>query len=561
MKGQGMDGYGQREQQEGTTTSSGLKKGPWTAAEDAILVAYVKEHGEGNWNSVQKHSGLSRCGKSCRLRWANHLRPNLKKGAFTPEEERMIIDLHAKLGNKWARMAALMPGRTDNEIKNYWNTRIKRRMRAGLSLYPPDVALPSPNDYQQQGLGLDNQMSNGAAASRLNGLSNIQLIHQQQGTVCVNKGLCSRLKRERDGSQSGNAFSELNSFDQFSDESSISLQPSYFKVRRPCSNNGSNPGGHMQGFMFEPEPSATISVRHQAYHNQRPGPAGDHSGPKLELPSSQSVGSAGSADTPKSKISSPFSSLVLSNRLLSEAESYGSNNNNNNTENNNINNAGLLEALLQKAQSANYVDEVVEERKPEIVDQMLAPISDYISTLAAHVPTGLMENQWDDDHKDTTTASTLENCAFSSFTGESTKSNCDGNQWDSQSHAHMQGTEIKSEELVKSQPAAEYTDEEITTLLDFAKPDPVTLPEWYSSSPLNCAIYNATPCSVPDAINAVLHEDLDESLQTMSVSINHCLWELGNCCWNNMPGVCQLSDHSRNHNPTTQELNDSCPIY
>lgn len=67
---------------------------------------YVKKHGEGNWNAVQRNSGLMRCGKSCRLRWANHLRPHLKKGAFTPEEERIIIDLHAKLGNKWARMAA-----------------------------------------------------------------------------------------------------------------------------------------------------------------------------------------------------------------------------------------------------------------------------------------------------------------------------------------------------------------------------------------------------------------------------------------------------------------------
>lgn len=83
-----------------------LKKGPWTSAEDAILVDYVKKHGEGNWNAVQKHSGLSRCGKSCRLRWANHLRPNLKKGAFTADEEQMIAKLHAKMGNKWARMAA-----------------------------------------------------------------------------------------------------------------------------------------------------------------------------------------------------------------------------------------------------------------------------------------------------------------------------------------------------------------------------------------------------------------------------------------------------------------------
>lgn len=95
---------------EGNGGSSGggivLKKGPWTSAEDALLVEYVKKHGEGNWNAVQKHSGLSRCGKSCRLRWANHLRPNLKKGAFTADEERLIIELHAKMGNKWARMAA-----------------------------------------------------------------------------------------------------------------------------------------------------------------------------------------------------------------------------------------------------------------------------------------------------------------------------------------------------------------------------------------------------------------------------------------------------------------------
>ncbi|KAL0464231.1 UNVERIFIED_CONTAM: Transcription factor [Sesamum latifolium] len=83
-----------------------LKKGPWTTAEDEILIDYVKKHGEGNWNAVQKHTGLSRCGKSCRLRWANHLRPNLKKGAFTSEEEQLIIELHANMGNKWAQMAA-----------------------------------------------------------------------------------------------------------------------------------------------------------------------------------------------------------------------------------------------------------------------------------------------------------------------------------------------------------------------------------------------------------------------------------------------------------------------
>ncbi|KAH1128416.1 hypothetical protein GLYMA_06G312900v4 [Glycine max] len=131
-----------------------LKKGPWTAAEDALLVNYVQKHGEGNWNAVQNYSGLSRCGKSCRLRWANHLRPNLKKGAFTAEEERMIAELHAKMGNKWARMAAHLPGRTDNEIKNYWNTRMKRRRRAGLPLYPPEVLLQAFQERKHgQGTG------------------------------------------------------------------------------------------------------------------------------------------------------------------------------------------------------------------------------------------------------------------------------------------------------------------------------------------------------------------------------------------------------------------------
>ncbi|KAK4398035.1 Transcription factor [Sesamum angolense] len=128
-------------------SKNALKKGPWTTSEDMILVEYVKKHGEGNWNAVQRNSGLMRCGKSCRLRWANHLRPNLKKGAFSVEEEKLIVELHAKLGNKWARMAAQLPGRTDNEIKNYWNTRLKRRQRAGLPVYPEEVV---QQEKQQQ---------------------------------------------------------------------------------------------------------------------------------------------------------------------------------------------------------------------------------------------------------------------------------------------------------------------------------------------------------------------------------------------------------------------------
>ncbi|KAI5054668.1 hypothetical protein GOP47_0029813 [Adiantum capillus-veneris] len=119
-----------------------LKKGPWTAEEDAVLAAWVEKQGEGNWGRLQRLSGLARCGKSCRLRWTNHLRPFLKKGPLSPFEERLLLSLHRRLGNKWSRIAAQLPGRTDNELKNYWNTRAKRLKRAGLPLYPH----PSTNE-------------------------------------------------------------------------------------------------------------------------------------------------------------------------------------------------------------------------------------------------------------------------------------------------------------------------------------------------------------------------------------------------------------------------------
>ncbi|KAF7823145.1 transcription factor MYB101-like [Senna tora] len=86
----------------------GMRKGPWTSKEDAILIEYVKKDGEGNWNNVQYNSALAYCGKSCRLRWANHLRPNLRKGVFSSFEQSAIIYLHSKIGKKWARMASFV---------------------------------------------------------------------------------------------------------------------------------------------------------------------------------------------------------------------------------------------------------------------------------------------------------------------------------------------------------------------------------------------------------------------------------------------------------------------
>ncbi|XP_022152039.1 myb-related protein 306-like [Momordica charantia] len=121
----------------------GIKKGPWTPEEDIILVSYIQEHGPGNWRSVPTNTGLLRCSKSCRLRWTNYLRPGIKRGNFTPHEEGMIIHLQALLGNKWAAIASYLPQRTDNDIKNYWNTHLKKKLK---KLQSAAVDPPEPSE-------------------------------------------------------------------------------------------------------------------------------------------------------------------------------------------------------------------------------------------------------------------------------------------------------------------------------------------------------------------------------------------------------------------------------
>nr|XP_043613172.1 transcription factor MYB83-like [Erigeron canadensis] len=110
-----------------------MRKGLWSPEEDEKLMNYMITNGQGCWSDIARNAGLQRCGKSCRLRWINYLRPDLKRGAFSPQEEELIIHLHSLLGNRWSQIASRLPGRTDNEIKNFWNSTVKKRLKKSTS--------------------------------------------------------------------------------------------------------------------------------------------------------------------------------------------------------------------------------------------------------------------------------------------------------------------------------------------------------------------------------------------------------------------------------------------
>ncbi|XAR54504.1 hypothetical protein NMG60_11029655 [Bertholletia excelsa] len=517
-----------------------LKKGPWTSAEDAILVEYVKKHGEGNWNAVQKNSGLLRCGKSCRLRWANHLRPNLKKGAFTQEEERLIIELHAKMGNKWARMAAHLPGRTDNEIKNYWNTRIKRRQRAGLPLYPPEVCLQAYQEKQQNNNAsgdteqLDLLETNSyeipdvifeSLKTNHDVLPYVPEIPNIPTSTMLMKGFGSSQyygylppmvhssKRPRESTSSFSGYdscvrNETSQFDQTSVSSCDNVTQSFSLPipydPDPITNNAFNFGGNQGGH----------SLLNGNFSASKPL-AGSV---KLELPSLQytktDFSSWGSSSPPAflesvdAFIQSPPQSGALQSDCLSPQ------------------NSGLLDALLQEAKSLSTKNQFSDKSSNS---STITPVD-----MRNGSALDIYETKWE-EYGDS--SSPLGEAVPSLFSECTPVSGSSGLLDEKISSETFPGSDVKSESVEQNWILDGVKKD--GNQLDFSRPDALLGTCWIGPS---------VACSkgqdmMTDAITTALGDDLGHDYKQMSpgTPLNQG-WGLSSCAWNNMPAVCQMTD-------------------
>ncbi|CAL5189986.1 unnamed protein product [Lathyrus oleraceus] len=177
-----------------------INKGAWSKQEDQKLIDYIQVHGEGCWGSIPKAAGLYRCGKSCRLRWLNYLRPDIKRGIFDQDEEDLVIKLHALLGNRWALIAGRLPGRTDNEVKNYWNSHIRRKLiKMGID----------PNNHKlHKGLpSINPHVSNAGTSSICDEYMNKDIDNNSNNKLSFNKSFDAMRKIE---ASTNNSSSSLN---------------------------------------------------------------------------------------------------------------------------------------------------------------------------------------------------------------------------------------------------------------------------------------------------------------------------------------------------------------
>ncbi|KAK8629441.1 hypothetical protein V6N13_078282 [Hibiscus sabdariffa] len=519
-----QDGILRKDQTESLLIDDGncgvvLKKGPWTSAEDAILIDYVKKHGEGNWNAVQKHSGLFRCGKSCRLRWANHLRPNLKKGAFTREEEQLIVALHAKMGNKWARMAGYLPGRTDNELKNYWNTRIKRCQRAGLPLYPPEVFLQALQEshsinavnggdegphgiLQNNSYEIPDVIFDSLKASQ-NALPYVPELPDISTSSMLMKGLgsqyCSFLpptihcqKRLREAtaffpSYTGAVKNECPFFEQFQDDSSEKAARTFglsFPMETdPTTKNslqfGVFPGSHTlsNGNFSASEPALEVM--------------------KLELPSLQysetELGSWGTFSCPQPLLDS-VDAFIQSPPSTSRQESDSLS----------PHNSGLLDAVLQESKTLKSAKNHASDKSSNSAtpEEPLSPLG----------------------HSATSHSS---ECISAS-----------GSSLDVQPP-----TETFTKSHVKPPPA----DHVLTAVIE--NEAPIQLDSWCDTLLASNWLeqdygYHKDQAVMTGSMATLLGDDVSSEYRNMAAgtSISNQAWGLGSCAWNNMPAVCQMPE-------------------
>ncbi|CAK9158003.1 unnamed protein product [Ilex paraguariensis] len=473
-----------------------LKKGPWTAVEDAILMEYVKKHGEGNWNSVQRNSGLIRCGKSCRLRWANHLRPNLKKGTFSAEEERLIVELHAKLGNKWARMAAQLPGRTDNEIKNYWNTRVKRRQRAGLPIYPADIQpkhhqLHHHHDQQRQTNHRQQQhqrQPNSSSSSLSSLLSSSSSSHSQKNSHSLTLSLFNRInfpptanppKQHPNSSFLPNSNPQFNLFRDNNGGLALSLtSPSlpFPAATEPWFNPGfsselfqQTPSLHFNSFRYNNNSRSHKEVSFYPISSLDMG---------IELPSIQSP-----LPKPSPTSSANTGSGYIIDATSSDAEEYEI------APEIPLGNSGLLEDLVEESQALTRAEKSKKEKSPADNEAKVKCVSEEA-----------VENLW-------------ESSIFAP------------------SSIGMKRKKNPLEEM-------NSMDDDFLSLLDSFPSTVTPVPEWddKGGSLSNGRLSGMVTAGVV-GINS--HREVPRSPVVTAAATPHHEWALGSCCWNNLPGICE----------------------
>ncbi|XVF42947.1 hypothetical protein PTKIN_Ptkin02bG0001200 [Pterospermum kingtungense] len=466
-------------------STHGLKKGPWTAAEDAILMEYVKKHGEGNWNAVQKNSGLMRCGKSCRLRWANHLRPNLKKGSFTPEEERIIIQLHAKLGNKWARMAAQLPGRTDNEIKNYWNTRMKRRQRAGLPIYPQKARDGLIVPQQQQEQGQEQQIRQYQGRKRPNCSSPISSNY--------NFGLISS------NSQGKNELSSNFSPLQYSS----SAIPSFYSNQLYTSS--SNNSDFALSFSPSPFVSSSSNLYNQNITAQFPAPLFQFNSGSFEQNLSFSSLQMGAQTEPidfaPGLIAEQPSCQTSPQATSTPASSYAS--------------SGSVSAVVASGNTSNYCE--ASKGSSGLLDALLVE-----SISLSRNKDGEEFPQDIDKGKGIMDAANVEEDSNKYINVEK--------QWDDISSSQPSMGEKPSEESIEEMNSM---DEDLFSLLNNF-PLSMPLPEWYTKT---TRMSNGPSSGGGGGMTAEGNMVLDAQQNDVSPTGNLDR-ALDSCCWKNMPGIC-----------------------